>query len=534
MNSNQKTLIIIAPVILTLFLFLAKLNTGLEVFTSADTTPCNGGIHCQINKINALVLDDVSITLRVAKHFLKHGNTNFNTTDSAQAATSYILPIIASPLFVLPDVIAVLIFSFFGFLSVYISWLLISKGLENKNKTSLIFILFTNSTIMAYMLSGWEHVHQSLLILLAWHLMLFGQGIKNFIIIGIISALAILMRVDSIFIISSLFAYMLYKRMWREFAYSCIAGLSVGLVYLYFQLSWFDHITPTTARLKTGFTIDLLRNFRYVIISFVYGSCFAYIAYYTISFFIKRNVQTSTIFILIGAIINICYAFIVSDFFPYGRMYIASFIILTFAYYVIEKRNVNIKFIVLITSISLLVSAEKNFTGTLISSSPNYTATATQYLLSKDIKNSITPQDGAIGLFYLGAISFALPEYEIADFLGKADEMIANSEAHIGQPIGHNKFNPHKTIKKWNIAVLPYPADRESIATDEDLEIIKNKKNHYYYSLTKLALIESGYIFCTPNHQLNWGVYVRKDLVNKFKNCKNPQTNPHKTLKAHT
>ncbi|MEZ8419382.1 hypothetical protein AB6D02_18525 [Vibrio splendidus] len=518
MIAKRKFLIIISPVIITLFLFLVKINSGIEIFRSVDTSPCNGVLLCQINKVHALVIDDVSITLRVAKHFLEHGDTNFNITDSAQAATSYILPIIASPLFVLPDAIAVLIFSFFGFLSVYISWLLISKGLEDKHKISLIFILFTNSTIMAYMLSGWENIHQSLLILLAWYLMLFGQGIRNFIIIGIISALAILMRVDSIFIISSLFAYMIYKKTWREFAYSCIAGLSVGLLYLYFQLSWFDYITPTTARLKTGFTIDLLYNFKYMIKLVVYGSCFTYITYYIISFLRKRDLKASTVFISIGVIVNLIYAFFVSDFFPHGRMYIASFVILTFAYYVIEKRSVNINFIILVTSIAVIPNFIKNI-GNPATATTTATATATQYLLSKEIKKSITPEDGAIGLFYLGAISFALPEYEIADFLGKADEMIAQSEGHIGQPIGHNKFNPQKSIKKWNVAALPFPEEKANINIEEELETIKNKPHHYYYSLTKLALIKSGYIFCMPNIKLNWGVYVRKDLVSKFKNC---------------
>lgn len=173
----------------------------------------------------------------MAKNFWSNGNTNFNNGDSAQAATSYLLPILASTLFYLPNLISVLLFSFFGFLSVYSAWHFISKKLADIHKFSLIFIIFLNTTVASYMLSGWENIHQSLIVLLAWHLAIFGRRAKNFVLVGVVSALAILMRVDSIFLISNLFAFLVYKRLWREFLISSISGLCIGLIYLYFQLS---------------------------------------------------------------------------------------------------------------------------------------------------------------------------------------------------------------------------------------------------------------------------------------------------------
>ncbi|MFT6834208.1 MAG: hypothetical protein ACJA0H_000235, partial [Francisellaceae bacterium] len=133
--------IYLTPILLTIVLFFTGYNKGLDIFINPVANidgACKGDVLCQIEKasktIVVLVYDDVSITLRVAKHFLAYGNTNFNTTDSAQAATSYLLPIVASPLFLLPDSIAVLIFSFFGFLSVYMSWYILVKGQNDENK----------------------------------------------------------------------------------------------------------------------------------------------------------------------------------------------------------------------------------------------------------------------------------------------------------------------------------------------------------------------------------------------------------------
>lgn len=97
--------------------------------------------------------------------------------------------------------------------------------------------------------------------------------------------------------------------------------------------------------------------------------------------------------------------------------------------------------------------------------------------------------------------------------------MIAQSKPREGQPIGHNKFDPKETLKKWNIAVVPYRVKEAARTRDEDLRVIEKKYHHYYYPLAKLALIDAGYKFCIPNKGLNWGVYVRQDLVPKFENC---------------
>jgi len=82
-----------------------------------------------------------------------------------------------------------------------------------------------------------------------------------------------------------------------------------------------------------------------------------------------------------------------------------------------------------------------------VSKASLYTSpTAQQFVISKWIEKNLDPKDGAIGFYYLG-VSYHLPTFEIADFLGKADEVIAISSVKWGPP-GHNKWDTEKTLGK--------------------------------------------------------------------------------------
>ena len=52
-------------------------------------------------------------------------------------------------------------------------------------------------------------------------------------------------------------------------------------------------------------------------------------------------------------------------------------------------------------------------------------ATAKQHVLAQWVNRNLQPADGSIGLFF-GGVSYDLPDFEIADFLGKGDELIAS------------------------------------------------------------------------------------------------------------
>lgn len=69
--------------------------------------------------------------------------------------------------------------------------------------------------------------------------------------------------------------------------------------------------------------------------------------------FIKKNLQKSTYFIVIGVLLNLAYAFYASDFFPYGRMYLSCFFILLFSIYFIENSYITTFFIIMVASLSL-------------------------------------------------------------------------------------------------------------------------------------------------------------------------------------
>jgi hypothetical protein len=134
----------------------------------------------------------------------------------------------------------------------------------------------------------------------------------------------------------------------------------------------------------------------------------------------------------------------------------------------------------------------------------------------------LKPSDGAIGFYYLG-VSYHLPGFEIADFLGKADEMIATSAVRWGPP-GHNKWDTNKTVKKWNLqAIVPSGnADFNIIANVDNAKKALAGKRDFGFAPDLLVNdnINEKYAYCYLKSDGNktqdkWGFFLRKDLAIK-------------------
>jgi hypothetical protein len=140
--------------------------------------------------------------------------------------------------------------------------------------------------------------------------------------------------------------------------------------------------------------------------------------------------------------------------------------------------------------------------------------TAQEFVISKWIASNLTPGDGPIGFFHLG-VSYDLPRFEIADFLGKADESIATLKAKTTGMPGHNKWDVDKTLAKWNPqAILPGgPIDPTRPETRA------NSLSHAPYLLSNTKIVE-GYAYCyVPDSDAGmtdkWGFYLRKDIATR-------------------
>ncbi len=88
-----------------------------QIFTFA--TDPGAGIFSRLLTAPVHLADDVMVTVRSGEMLLQTGEPAFNTSDSDQAATSYLAPYIAAALIaILPFNIAVMAFGLVGFAAV--------------------------------------------------------------------------------------------------------------------------------------------------------------------------------------------------------------------------------------------------------------------------------------------------------------------------------------------------------------------------------------------------------------------------------
>lgn len=483
-----------------------------------------------------ILQDDVMITMRVSKFFLENLYTGFNLSDLSQPSTSYLLPIILSPLFFLPDNVALIIVSSLSVIVIIMITFILLNGFQKSSSLRylLITIFLTNQTTLAFASSGWEIIFQTLFILLVWKLTLdSSESIKliNYLLIGLLASIGFLIRSDSIFLLSGAALYILTSKRIKFILASAIAFLSPTMIYFYFQMSWFGNVFPTTARLKANYLIDFGYMFRYQI-SLIFSNSAALWVLVTmiigIVLLLMRRLDYKVSLILLSIFLSFTYNFVVSDVFPYGRMYLPTLAIsILFIGHSLDRslehKNLNksgYSFIRIFTYIYLIFSLIINlrffatdFLLTRIESLEkpvNLHPTIEQYYLSRYISENIPQNDGAIGVMWLGTTGFYLIDYEIADFLGKADELIAITEVRSGPP-GHNKWNTQLSFEKWNPAIVfsdigtynKIIADGCPIDFDYDWAFSDD---------ILCSALNRGYIIHRPYDQFNQILLVRDDV----------------------
>jgi hypothetical protein len=498
----------------------------------------------QFHRTFIILPDDMMITMRVAKFFLLHGYPGFNVSDLSQPATSYILPIVMAPLFyLLPDNIALALVSLLGALAFSACGILLVKAIQTKLQFALLLILFFNSTTLAFLFSGWEHLWQCFFVILAYAAAYDLNGkndhLVSYIAIGIASALAVLFRVDSIFLVAPLLVWILLSGKSGNAYMAILTFILVGVLYSYFQLKWFGTLIPTTARLKASSLPGMKYSVVYLYQCIIKGGAIAFIPLLVLIFrnsFIDR--KSPGLAALTGISLSCSYAILVSDVFPFGRMFLAPLVLTLLvcsraishncrddgigsSYLLRYKTLWAMVCIVLCLPIidrtlkQLGNRIEHPFSPSLTS---GISSTAEQMMLSRYIIRHLKPSDGSVGLFSLGTASFYMIEYSVADFLGKADETIAKLPVKWGPP-GHNKWNTEISLSKWNPAVIPF-AEVDALRKIEASEkLIRDHADYSFSADFDLALKRRGYIFCMPYPNFVQGLYVRKDLMLKFTSC---------------
>jgi hypothetical protein len=161
--------------------------------------------------------------------------------------------------------------------------------------------------------------------------------------------------------------------------------------------------------------------------------------------------------------------------------------------------------------ITIVAVRRKIQEATITSGLVEKSAAAQQYVIARWINESLQPNDGPIGFFYLG-VSYELPAFEVADFLGKGDEAIATLKVRQGPP-GHNKWDLDRTLAKWKPQAIVPPGP-----VDPNLAETRENSHKHAPDLLLNQQIAMGFQYCyVPASEFGvvdkWGFFLRDDIA---------------------
>lgn len=506
--------------------------------------------------------DDVMISLRPGNILSETGIASFNRVDLSQPSTSYLTPYIFAVLaYSLPENLAVSVYAGFGFLVVLGTFgniFLLAKSWIN---AALVIVALTlTSTNLSFALNGWDHLFQAFFLTLA---VVMAQkensSRRRLLFLSLLLALGVGFRPDGLLIAISIIAYAIILssskgRILRWVALPFVSALSAILMVNLYQ---FGFLMTTTARLKLGSVSSADYAVIYIIENAVlsFSSITLCIVFFLIYFIYRKPVfGNSQLPIIIGCFATSVIAIVNSDVFAGGRMFWTSSCIMAGALlsispalfvfkkestepslalsdtyklagyssnYVLRWKILSIFFLTVVLGSATITSFREKLRSSSLEKEA-LSSTAQQYRIIQWIEQNMSPDDGSIGLFYLG-LAYHLPAFEIGDFLGKADEVIAQSAVKWGAP-GHNKWDISKTLEKWDPQVIISAANSDSsiIAVKEKAvaERVSKEGFGWFSDLVLSEEVRIKYTYCylttETGKQDNWGFFIRNDLVGRY------------------
>jgi hypothetical protein len=523
-----------------------------EVFTFA--TDPNASLLSRLLSAPVHLADDVMITVRSGEMVLQTGMPDFNASDSAQAATSYLAPYLFALLrLVLPFNAAVVAFAVLGFAAVVGTYVVIAARARSLiNGAILVAALALTVTNLEFALTGWDHLIQGLVFAIAAALVLRPpESITNkpLVAISILAAIGSIMRPDGLIIAGAILLLALmrsapgWRRAWIPtlVPFAVIAGVTLVVNFLQF-----GHLTPTTARLKAGAAPSLtyMRDYLWAngIESYTAASLLVILALVTLLMW-RRIPLLPVGLLVLAALVTAGVAAVNSDFFPGARMFwvpavvMATSLAVTMpgilragpAFKLTEDGSIETRWspraewaiVIVLVGACVVASAALGLRGAVVSTEalPG-SRTAQQFLATQWIKENLDPADGSVGVFYAGEAAH-LPEFEAADFLGKADEEIAALPPQWGPP-GHNKWDIDLTLEKWRPQIILSTIDQDPNDPSADAlaeEWRANRWTHGYLAdLITDDVIREEYSYCRvpdPSGRMDVSVDVllRRDLL---------------------
>jgi hypothetical protein len=494
--------------------------------------------------IRYLVADDSMITLRVAYNFAHHLGPYFNAGEHVAANTSLFWPLFLYPIFALFHDPARAV-QMVSLLSVLLSALTVAcavyfAGSYFSGIAVGICLLLTPS-FYEYGATGWEHVPQMLFVTLGLLTILgaVDRLEKDRLEWGLIFlSVACLVRPDSLLMLAPVGLFVLRSALRRNKKIAWIslvfAAFSVA-AYFGLMFHFYHSFVPNTYYLKVNGGLGLVRlGIAYLVRASRDSGIPMFFAGLLVLWSLTRRTWSSEEnLVLFTCALQIAYVVVIGgDIFLYARFFLCLAPALVFLFWrKIEaflpapeiSQRLAFYFAVLLPLAGLFIAqaysamyrSQDNIVLTKQGIVADVEGPATWMALVDVIRARVAPADGEIGMFYLGSVSYYLPEYRIADFLGKADAVIAHEPVKWGV-IGHNKWDFVHTLRDRNVSVVPYiPGPLETVRKIADshagpasggvaFQLDPYLRDHYTF-LTPAQLDAPG----------DAGLYVRNDLVAK-------------------
>lgn len=480
--------------------------------------------------------DDVMITLRAGYMLGEAGRPAYNLGDLAQPATSYLAPYALHLLHrLLPGYLPVLAYAALGLACAALTLIFIALRARSAWLGACLAVLLAlTSTHASFALQGWDHLFQACLLTAAAGLALHGRGSGQRLLAALLAAAGALYRPDGILMAAAVVA----AASWRErqsggrwLRPAALFMLAVGGM-LALNLAQFGHLTPTTARLKLGASPSLEYSWRYLVdnawLRYSAGTLLALLAAALLACW--RQLRADHWLLLLAAAVTAAAAFANSDVFSDTRMlWMPACVLALLLGGLPASAPLPRPALAACALAALMALAIWGGLGSRSLEPPKNGAlaslTAPQYRLMAWIRTHLRPADGPVGLYWLG-MAYHIPAFEVADFLGKADEAIAALPVKWGLP-GHNKWDVDLSLAKWNPQVIvptipsPWLGDTPAARRQHALtQLAARDERGFIHDLLVNPAVQARYLYChvltLPAGQPDtWGLYVRQDVAQR-------------------
>lgn len=460
--------------------------------------------------------EDQMISMRVAWTLMETGEPYFNLGDPVAASTSlfWMYPLSLAHLLT-PSPNAAVLAVYWASTAAYVGtafWVATHLRDLVSQAATLVLILFSGSGLI-YGGSGWEHVPQSILVTLGFLEILRGATRERWLRAFYLLSLSFLARPDSaptiaVFFVAGLVTLGVKDRLW--FGVRCLPAALLPVAYVLAMLHFYDDVVPNTFYLKDAAGgARVLDGIDYVLDPRRSGFAPIFCAFLVICWH-RLNVTERTV-------VSCCAAhaaFVVwigGDVYNDGRFFLIYLPVMALMF---MRHIATLGFGKAGLALSIVLAALP-IHGTLSQAARSYKyQIVSQLRLADKVAQNLSPDDGAVGLHYLG-VAYRLLGFQVVDFFGKADPFVAHTAAKAGK-IGHNKWDYNHSIDGFDLAVVFIPdnlveeAGQEKKMDDGDthgVELVQKiwSTQRFTYLGPADLCVDSGF-----------GLFVRKDLARNF------------------